>query len=166
MPGRIPAAADPAGDAAPPPWFLYTVAFGMDAAETPAPEDAVHVPGATIWLREDGLLQCRILDGAALDVDAVQAALSAFARLTGGRRLPVLIDVVAYANASIEARRLGAGSEMARHVSAIGIVVRSPVMRVVATFFTRVARPAVPCKVFLGEGDARAWLGGFLGNAA
>lgn len=79
--------------------------------------------------------------------------------LTGGRRVPVLVDASQVASQDREARALYAGSEAVSFTSACAIVVGSPVSRIVGSFFLGFNKPLYPTRLFSSREEAERWLG-------
>ncbi|MCC6751370.1 MAG: STAS/SEC14 domain-containing protein [Deltaproteobacteria bacterium] len=84
------------------------------------------------------------------------------AKFANGRRRPVLVDIRSLTAIDGDARRYYAGDEAAQVESAIALLVGSPVSRMVGNFFLSINRPQVPVRLFTIEGEALAWLRGFI----
>jgi hypothetical protein len=116
------------------------------------------------WLRSDGILQSETLPGVSQSLTDAHENTAAYARLTGGRRRPLLLDMrTVSGQLDRAAREYYAGPEYAAVVNATALLVGSPVGRMIGTFILRLARPVAPIRVFTTEPEALAWLGGFLG---
>jgi len=75
-------------------------------------------------------------------------------------RALLVVDVLGYANADIEVRRFWAGRAVQEQTTALAVIVHLLVMRVVATFFKRFARPPFPFEIFGDVEHAVAWARG------
>jgi hypothetical protein len=114
------------------------------------------------WLREDGILQSATLPGASQSLADAHENTAAYARLTGGKRLPLLMDLRSVSGPlHREAREFYSGAEYARVVSATALLVGSPVGRLIGTFVLRLNRPVSPIRIFTSEPEAVAWLEGY-----
>ena len=113
------------------------------------------------WLREDGILQSATLPGASQSLADAHKNTAAYARLTGGQRLPLLMDLRSVSGPLHREARESTGAEYARVVSATALLVGSPVGRVIGTFVLRLNRPVSPIRIFTSEPEAVAWLEGF-----
>lgn len=113
-------------------------------------------PKFRMWLRPDGIVQLAWEARVEIVLEDALAATGAMAQLTGGRRSPLLVD----------ARDIGpmdrrARTEFARRgdlVSAVALLVRTPLSRVMGNFFLGVAKPMAPTRLFDDEAAALDWL--------
>jgi hypothetical protein len=94
-------------------------------------------------------------------VDA-KVNMEAIGRVSGGLRLPLLVDSRIPANITPEAKKYYAGEEAAKIVSACGILAAGVLTRVVANLIIPHTKQAMPMKLFNSENDAVHWLTGFL----
>ena len=119
-------------------------------------------PKFRIWLRPDGIVQLVFTSRVATDLADALAAIDAMTELTGGRRSPVLVDMHRSGpqdrSARSEAARLGDA------VSAVALIVDTPLSRTLGTFFLRVNKPPFPVQLFDNEASAVAWLRAFVGS--
>ena len=88
------------------------------------------------------------------------AAMEAMSALTGGQPRPVLLDVrdMGSQDRSSRAEFVRRGDLM----SAVGILVETPLSRIMSNFFLAVNKPVAPTRLFEDEGPAVAWLTEFL----
>jgi len=132
--------------------------------EDPMGEDSGAITNAKfrIWLRPDGIVQLVFTSRVATDLADALAAIDAMTELTGGRRSPVLVDMHGSGpqdrSARSEAARLGDA------VSAVALIVDTPLSRTLGTFFLRVNKPPFPVRLFDNEASAVAWLRAFVGS--
>jgi hypothetical protein len=117
-----------------------------------------------IWLGDDGIIRMVDLPGTeeALE-DAVENVKTVW-NVSEGKKRPVLIDIRGLKSITREARQYYASGETARFGRAIGLVIGSPMTRVIGNFFFQLNRPALPLKLFTSEEKALEWLKGFTGN--
>lgn len=78
--------------------------------------------------------------------------------LTGGRRVPVLVDASEVGSQDREARAMYAGPEAFAFTSACAIVVGSPVSRIIGSFFLGFNKPLYPTRLFGQRHEAERWL--------
>ena len=83
-------------------------------------------------------------------------------KVTGGRRVPALIDLRLVRSQSSDARAYFAGPETRRVCTAVALLVKSPLSRMIGNFYLGFNRPDVPTKLFDDEEAAAEWLLGFL----
>lgn len=79
--------------------------------------------------------------------------------ITGGKRVPVLLDIRDTGALSREARLVYIGERGVDTVIALAIVADSAFSRVVGNIFIRLARTKYPVKLFTSEDAAAVWLG-------
>ena len=119
-------------------------------------------PKFRIWLRPDGIVQVVLTSRATMVLEDVIAALEAMAQLTGGRQSPLLVDA-----RDIGRQDRGARTEFVRRgdlVSAVALVVGTPLSRMMGNLFIRVNKPPFPARLFDNEASAVAWLLEFVGE--
>ena len=115
-----------------------------------------------IWLRPDGIVQVVLTSRATMVLEDVIAALEAMAQLTGGRRSPLLMDLH-----DVSPQDRSVRMEFARRgdlVSAVALIVDTPLSRVMGNLFINVSRPPMPTRLFDNEASALAWLLEFVGR--
>jgi hypothetical protein len=109
-----------------------------------------------MWLRPDGIVQLvwnprvHILDADAKDATA------AMARLTGSRRAGLLVN--AHNTLSMERSAREEFVQRADLVTAVALVVATPLSRLMGNFFIAVNSPTAPTRLFDDEESALAWL--------
>ena len=117
-------------------------------------------PRFRMWLRPDGIVQLVWAPRTAIVLEDALAATEAMARLTGGRRSPLLVDTHDVGQQDRAAR-----NEFVRRgdlVSAVALIVGTPLSRMMGNFFLGVSKPMAPPRRFEDEASAAAWLGGFV----
>ena len=115
-----------------------------------------------IWLRPDGIVGMVFTPRVATDLADALAAIDAVTQLTGGRRSPLLVDMHGFGPPDRSARL-----ELARRgdvVSAVALIVDTPLSRMLGTFFLTVNKPPYPMRLFDNEASAVAWLLEFVGR--
>lgn len=133
----------------------------MTAATTPSPGTART---RTCTFAYDRIVRARFNDGAEVTGDDARENLAATAALTGGRRVPVLVDLRRLRSQTPEARALFAGPEGTRVTLALALLIASPLSRVIGNFFLGFNRPETPARLFTDEREAEAWLLAFLAD--
>ncbi len=117
-------------------------------------------PKFRLWLRADGIAQMVWADGKSMDFGDAVAATEAMSALSGGQARPVLVDLHAMGSQDRRSR-----AEFVRRgdlVSAVAIVVGTPLSRIMSNFFLAANQPVAPTRLFEDEGAAVAWLKEFL----
>ena len=96
-----------------------------------------------------------------MDVSDAREALEATHRVAGDRRRPVLVDLRGIRSESRDAREFFASSEVGTKVTAVALVIGSPVSTVIGNFFLRLREQPVPTRLFGDEPAAVEWLLGY-----
>ena len=118
-------------------------------------------PKFRMWLRPDGIVQLVWAPRSAMVLEDAHAATAAMAQLTGGRRSPLMVDTHDIGQMERPAR-----IEFARRgdlVSAVALIVGTPLSRMMGNFFLSVSKPMAPTRLFDDEASALVWLQGFVG---
>lgn len=121
----------------------------------------ITCPKFRMWLRPDGIVQLVWAPRATMGLEDALAATGAMAQLTDGRPTPLLVDTHDGGPQDRPAR-----AEFARRadlVSAVALIVGTPLSRMMGNFFLSVSKPMAPTRLFDDEASALAWLLGFVG---
>lgn len=124
------------------------------------PPHAIRTRTCTLWCEGD-IVFGRFHEGAEVDLADAHENLAVTATLTGGRRLPVMVDLRGVRSQSAEARAHFAGPAATAVTRAVALVISSPLSRVVGNFFLGFNRPETPARIFTATGDAETWLASF-----
>ena len=116
----------------------------------------------TCTLTYDSIVRGVFLDGAEVAYEDAVENVAATARLTGGRRVPVLVDLRKCRSQSTEARAFLAGPEALAVTLALAMVMDNPLSRMLGNFFMGFNRPPIPIRLFTNVTEAEAWLRTFL----
>jgi hypothetical protein len=110
-------------------------------------------------LREDGIIEMRH-SRTTQTLESIRQQMEHVAELLGGTgKAPMLVVMGEARGQTREAREfLRKDPSIARHMTRVALLHRSPVSRVLAAFFTRLVKPQVPVRVFADEEQAVAWL--------
>ena len=90
---------------------------------------------ATQRVDEHGMFHAVILPGVEQTLEDAQENVRACARIGGGRRRPLLVDMRQIKSQSREARDYYAGEGSAAQYTAVAILVGSPISRLIGNFF-------------------------------
>jgi hypothetical protein len=113
-----------------------------------------------MWLRPEGIVQLEWNPGATMGLEDALAAVDALIQITGGIAGPLLVDSRLAGPQDRPARM-----EFVRRadlVTAVAIVVGTPLSRMMGNFFVSVNRPTAPTRLFDDVASASAWLMGYL----
>jgi hypothetical protein len=109
-----------------------------------------------MWLRPDGIVHLEWSDGARISLDDAREATSALESLTGGAPTGLLVNSRSAASVDRSVRM-----EFVRRVnlvSAVALVVTTPLSRLMGNFFIAVNSPTAPTRLFDDVQSALAWL--------
>ncbi|MBK8262524.1 MAG: STAS/SEC14 domain-containing protein [Nannocystis sp.] len=114
-----------------------------------------------IWLGEDGIIRAVIHPGLETSLADAQENVRGFASVAGGVKRRALIDMRAHASsATREAREYYAGPENAKVVTAVALLVRSSISRMMGNFFLGLNKTIFPLRLFAEPEPALEWLRG------
>jgi hypothetical protein len=117
---------------------------------------------ATIQLGSDGIIRVKLNPGPdALIEDAIESV-AAVRKLAAGTEHPLLVDLREQKSVSKESRSYYTGEEAAKLVTAVAIVVGSPVSRVIGNFYIGFSKQRTPLRLFDSETMSVDWLKGFI----
>jgi len=136
-------------------------------SDTPFQPDATPVGAVvrtkigSVWLGVDGVVRGVVEDSRRPgDVEDAEENLAALRQVGGGRRRPVLSDARKVGAAEREASRVFA-ARLPEVATAYGVLVGSPLTRMLAAVLLRLDTPALPTRTFTDERAAVEWLAGF-----
>lgn len=128
------------------------------------PPDAEKTRTCLLWKR--GIICGRFLPGVEVELEDAIENVRVTARLTEGKRLPVMVDLRAVRSQSADARAYLAGQEATRVSLAVALIIRSPVSRMLGNFYLGFNRPEVPTRLFTSVAEAEDWLSTYLGEGS
>ncbi|MBU0596427.1 hypothetical protein KJ567_07075 [Candidatus Bipolaricaulota bacterium] len=123
-------------------------------------EERVEDSEFTYWTGDDGILRLRFVPGTDLNLEVVKRCVGIGLEIFRERPQPLLVHFDEIRGLSREARSFGSTAEPGMpSPTAVGIVVRSPIARVVgAMFIALMKKQPYPARVFPSEETAAAWL--------
>jgi hypothetical protein len=127
-------------------------------------KEQVRTRTTTIRYDEDGILYITLLPSAEEKIADAQENVRVMKRLSGGRRIPLLVDMRTIKAQEREARDYYNSAEALRAISAMALLVESRISSLIANFFISItARESIrPIRIFTKETEAVTWLKGFL----
>ncbi len=111
-----------------------------------------------MWRRPDGIVHLVWVAGSHITLEDATQATAAMEQLTGGQPAGLVVDAH---NSSTMDR--AARMEFVRRVdlvSAVALVVTTPLSRLMGNFFIAINSPAAPTRLFDDDASAIAWLQG------
>ena len=128
------------------------------SAELIIPHHALETSSGFTWLDNDGIIIAVASSHQLHTLEHAKENTMANAVLAGGVRRPFLIDMNKVKSMSKQAREYYAGPEPKKNITAVGIVTKSSVGKVVANFFLLLTQPLIPTRMFTDFKDAKEWL--------
>ena len=118
-----------------------------------------------IWIEDDGIVRVVVNDKARqtfADANETIRAIGGILKKNNFEKTPCYVDLSN--NASIEkgARDHYSGKESAEVLSALALIINSPVSKVIGNFFFGINKTEFSTQLFTGGDDAMAWLKGYL----
>ena len=107
---------------------------------------------------EGGFLRTLVKPGSEIQVEDARENTEAVIRLSGGKNFPILVDLRKIKSISKEARDHFSMRNRKPHVTAIAMLVSSPVSKIIGNFFLGLNKPTVPTRMFTSESDAVEWI--------
>ena len=118
-------------------------------------------PKFRMWLRPDGIVQVVWTTRTTALLEDAIATLDAMARLTGGTRSPLLVDM--RDTGAQDRRTRAAWTSRTGLQSAVALIVGTPLSRMLGNLLLIVNKPPFPVRLFDKEEPALAWLKDFVG---
>lgn len=110
------------------------------------------------WDEREGLVRATMHEGAVFELADAKEAVEVTCRVANGIRTRVLVDMRGVRSETREAREHFASAETAARLSAVALLVSSPLSRMIANFFLRISNLRIPTRMFDDEAAALAWL--------
>jgi hypothetical protein len=116
----------------------------------------------TLALGPDGICRMEYRPKVEVTIEDAREVIAKFKEICEGKRLPAFIDSKKLKSISRDARHYFASDEVAACVSALAIIVGTPVSKVFGNCFLAVKNRKVPTRLFTSDDAALAWLKGFV----
>lgn len=110
----------------------------------------------------DGIGRLHYAPNAELTLKDAREVIAAYDTMRQDKRLPLLIDASKMRSFSRESRLHFTSDEVANSISACGIIVGTPVSKVLGNFYLGLSNPKLPSRLFTSEDEALAWLKRFV----
>lgn len=118
---------------------------------------------ARIYLAPPGIVRVCINADARQNLDNARENMAAAIEACGSEKRPLLTDIRKAFPLEPEARRYYSGEVLVDNFLAIALLVDvSPVGKIMANVYLRVARPLIPSKLFFDDVTAVKWLTGHI----
>lgn len=106
----------------------------------------------------DGICRTKAKPGANINLEEAIENSQAVNSFFSGNKYPLLVDARDLASISKEARKQFAINGRETSITCFGLIVKSPLSRVIGNFFIGLNKPSVPARLFDDEQDALNWL--------
>lgn len=123
--------------------------------------DKIETNAYLISLRDDGITLFEVRDIEELSVEDIKLANEAAYKLSEEKPTLNLVILNKFIVTSPEVRAYAASAIACKNKIADAFVIRSVALKIVANFYLRFNKPAVPSKNFSNEIDAVKWLNTF-----
>ena len=122
------------------------------------PKNAIDIDGYWTWMGEDGIARTKVKPDSEITLMHAIENGKAVTSLFNNKKFPILIDSRGIRSMTREAREHFSLNGRESKTSAFGIIIKSPLSRVLGNFFMGVNKPTVPTRLFDNEDDAVKWL--------
>lgn len=129
--------------------------------ELPQNLDVIETSAYWTWMGKDGVGRTKVKEGAHVTIKEAKENSKAVLSLAD-HEFPLLIDSTGIKSITKEGRDYFSMNNRESLVIALGIVVNSPLSRVVGNFFMGLNKPRVDTKLFRTEEAALEWLKTYL----
>ena len=120
-------------------------------------ENTITLKLAKITLGKNDILYVQPSPESHADLELMQAVHKAFRQLTKGIKHPALIDMTNVKSMDYDSRKYIA-EETGDIISAVALITKSAIGRVVGNFFIGINKPDYPARLFSNENEAIIWL--------
>lgn len=129
------------------------------------PPPNVHVvktPAYITWMGKDGIARTVVKPDIEIGLKEAKENTDAVFSLYTNKKFPLLIDSRNIKYITKEARDHFSIRNRETVVTSFGILIQSPLSRIIGNFFMGLNKPAVPARLFTNEEEALKWLKKFL----
>lgn len=122
----------------------------------------IRLTHSRIVMRNDGILELHTNDNHEYEINDVKENVEATGKLTGSKKVPVLVVGGAFTSVSKEARAFMASEESLKYSMCEAFLLNSLAQKLLINFYISIHKPLVPTVVFTDKTKAIEWLKGFL----
>lgn len=105
-----------------------------------------------------GFVHTRVQQGSEIQLEDAKENTVRVISISGGSNYPILVDLREIKSISKEARDHFSMRGRKPNVTAIAILVGSPLSEIIGNFFLGLNRPTVPTRLFASEADGIGWM--------
>ena len=125
-------------------------------------KEVIETRNHKVWREDNGIVRVLPAAGTETTLDEAKGALAAQSKVGGDKSRPTLADIRKLKGITREAREYLSGKDAQETMSALAILIGSPVSRVIGNFFLGLNKPSFPTRLFTSEEEAVKWLKGFI----
>jgi hypothetical protein len=114
--------------------------------------------GIVASLLEEGILENHVPMDLVVDAHTIQEVKEKNQLLSGGKKYAVLVTTAHGSTITEEARKLVAAENFRKNTIAKALLIDYLPHRIVAKFYVRVNKPAIPTRLFNNREEAMTWL--------
>lgn len=118
-------------------------------------KDEAHV--FDTWLK-DNIIYTKVKQASVIDLDDAIRNSRMVLEISAGTLYPILVDLRGISSITKEARDHFSMQGRNAQVSAVAMLVKSPVSNIIGNFFLGINKPSVPTHLFVSEAKAMKWL--------
>jgi hypothetical protein len=122
------------------------------------PQDAISVKGYWTWMGKDGIARTKVKPHIDITINDAIENTEVVTSFFKDKKFPIMIDARGIKSMSREAREHFSTHGRDSKTNSFGIIIKSPLSRVIGNFFLGLNKPAVPTRLFDNENDALEWL--------
>lgn len=100
----------------------------------------------------------KLLPGITLTLSEVKTNIEVVRQLSGGKRMPLCIDISQIGSITREARQYSAGESVEEVISALAILIGSVMTQVLGNLWLGINKPVFPSRLFTSRDEAMRWL--------
>lgn len=126
-------------------------------------KEIIFTWGGKIWLGDDGIVRVvSTFPQGKMTLAEAKEVFSAILKVSKGKKRPLFVDIRDIKSADRESREYTASEGVSSVLSAMALLIGSPISKVIGNFFLGLNKPKFPVKIFTSEAEAIRWLKGFI----
>lgn len=107
-------------------------------------------------------MYCCGANGMVINLPAAKSIVADRQKLSAGKKYPLVIDIRTLLYMDREAREYFASAAATKSLKACALLISSPTSRILADFFIKFHKPAIPTRAFNNLESAEKWLKSFV----
>ena len=109
-----------------------------------------------VWLGDDGIIYVEVIPNEEITLASARISSELRVQLAFGKTRPLLVDMSKVKSITREAREFYSKDES--FVSAMALIIKSPVSKVIGNLFLSIDQPIYPVRLFTSKNEAIDWL--------